>query len=195
MNDVELLDAAQAAFKRREMVVALELLERLRTFRDSACDAPGHLLRGLIYEYGGPGVDKDLAKAEACYRSASDAVRNSQPGPFLYLARVKMKQGAAYEQALRYLREAEALKAPDIDLAYAYFYENAPEPNLEVAKRHYLKAAVRGRFAGFFGYASLLRRSGNSVQATIVDGVRILLGPFLFIVLGKKARNSFNGYE
>src|SRR5690606_32614866 len=98
-------------------------------------------------EFGGDGVPVDLAKAVESYRVASHLIHNSDAIPFLYLARALMKQGPeSHSSALKYIQQASTIRhTPEIDLAFASYYEFAN--NLEAAKKHYMKAAINGRFA------------------------------------------------
>lgn len=152
---------------------------------------PAHLLMGLIYEFGGDGINFDLSRAIEHYRMLVHAI--SSPIGYIHLARTLMKQGKeSYPMALKYLQEANKYgSTPELDLAYANYYETAPTPNYEAAKQHYLKAALRGRFMGFFGYAAMSRKSGKWFTAFLADCTRIMLGPFLFMLLGKTAKKGF----
>jgi hypothetical protein len=194
MNTKDALKDAQNAFRARKASESLKALEYVLREGKPTDNAAGYLLRGLIYEFGGDGVSIDLTRAIESYRAASHSIQNSDAIPFLYLARALIKQGPeSYSSALKYIQQASiARHTPEVDLAYASYYELTN--NLGTAKKHYLKAAINGRFAGFFGLSSVLRKNGKSLQAFIVDCCRILLGPLLFILLGKKARASFNGY-
>ncbi len=194
MNTAKMLKDAQEAFRAGKASDSLKALESMLREGESTNDAAGYLLKGLIYEFGGDGVSVDLLRAIDSYRVASNLIQNSDSVPFLYLARALMKQGPeSYSSAFRYMQQASAARhTPEVDLAFASYYELTE--NLDAARRHYTKAAFNGRFAGFFGLSSVLRRNGKSIQAVVVDLCRILLGPFLFLLLGKKARASFNGY-
>jgi len=184
------------AIKEKKAIEVLETSGRLLSLEDTFSRFRGYLLRGHVFEYGGGGIKIDLQRAIADYRSAAILIRNSDPAPLLYLARAHMKQGSQeYPVALKYIREADSVEhTPEVDLAYAYFYETMAEPNFDAAKKHFLKAALSGRFAGFFGYAEVLRKTENRFFACMVDCIRVLLGPLLFLVLGKRASQSFNGY-
>lgn len=196
VSSSDMLSEAEDAFYRNDASGALELLDQLQKSYGSEQDASSHLLRGLIYEYGGEGVEIDLVKAIANYRVVAMLILGSDPIPYLYLARALMKQGPQeYSEAFKYIQEADAVHhTPEVDLAFAYFYETAPVLNIYTARKYYLKAALSGRFAGFFGCAATLRKTNNKFIALIVDCVRVLLGPLLFLVFGKAARRSFNGY-
>jgi hypothetical protein len=79
---------------------------------------------------------------------------------------------------------------PEVDLAYAKFYESGSDPNYAKARHHYLRAALSGRFAGFFGYAAMSRKMSQKVRAVFVDGLRLVVGPFLFLLLGNQASKT-----
>ncbi len=194
MNTSKALKEAQEAFHARKASDSLKALEFVLREGESTNDAAGYLLKGLIYEFGGDGVSIDLVKAIESYRAASNRIHNSDSIPFLHLARALMKQGPeSYPPAFKYMQQASAARhTPEVDLAFASYYELTE--NLDAARKHYMKAMFNGRFAGFFGLSSVLRKSGNNFQAVFVDSCRILLGPFLFLLLGKKARASFTGY-
>jgi TPR repeat protein len=151
---------------------------------------PGYLLKGLVYELGGDGVDKDLERAAASYRKAASLAPDAIT--FLYLARALMKQGGERRrEALRYIDEARVLRmAPEVNLAYATYYESGSDSDYIKARDYYLRAALAGRFAGFFGYAAMSRKMGQNVRATVVDCLRLVAGPFLFLLLGKKASKT-----
>lgn len=194
MRKYERLKNAQEAFREGRASEALDELEALLKIGESTDDAAGYLLRGLIYEFGGNGISIDLVKAVENYRRASSLIHNSEVTPFLYLARASIKQGIdEYPSALKYVREASSIShTPEVDLAFASYYEHIGD--LEAAQTYYKSAALRGRFAGFFGISGLLRRRGKTLEAAIVDFCRILIGPLLFLLLGRAARSSFDGY-
>ena len=152
---------------------------------------PAHLLMGLIHEFGGDGIEVDLSKAVDHYRMTAYAIPS--PIGYIHLARALMKKGKeSYPEALRYLKEADREGAtPELNLAYAKYYEPASVPDYATAQQHYLKAALRGRFMGFFGYATMSRRLGQHFRALLVDCTRTALGPFIFLLLGKTARKGF----
>ena len=172
--------------KRMSSVIALsDELIRVGEMRDS-----GYFMRGIAFEYGGDGVDINLDRAIDSYRQAAYLMPDSIT--FLYLARAHMKKGGEHHKsALRYIEEAEvARKSPMVDVAYARYYEELPTPDYVKAGSYYLRAAMSGRFAGFFGYSSVSRKLGRKFRALFVDCVRITLGPFLFLILGKKASET-----
>ncbi|WP_147455593.1 hypothetical protein [Solilutibacter pythonis] len=194
-NNSEAMRRAQDAFHDWKASIALAALEEVLQVEGSPDDAAAYLLKGLIFEFGGEGVQVDLAKAVENYRAASYLIGGLGLIPFLYLARALMKQGVgSYPEAFKYIREASGVRhSPEVDLAFAEYYEVA-ESKPALAKKYYLRAAAKGRFAGFFGLASVLRKEGHKVQALMVDVVRIFLGPILFILLGRAARANFNSY-
>lgn len=145
---------------------------------------------GLIYEFGGGGVEIDLSKAVEHYRKTAYKIPSSIG--YIHLARALMKQGGErHHDALRYIEEAKSIQmVPEVDLAYAKYYEGGNDPDYARARHYYLRAALAGRFAGFFGYAAMSRKMDQKVRAAFVDGLRLVAGPFLFLLLGKKASKT-----
>jgi hypothetical protein len=192
MSSSELLKRCQEAFREGNAATALALAETLMSHPTH--DAPAQLMRGLIFEFGGDGVSVDLVRSLASYRAASILVRDEDVVPFLYMARVLRKQGPDYyPAAFNCVRQAAQVRhTPDVDIAYGWLHATSPVPNLDAAKKHFKAAALRGRFGGFFGYSSVLQQSGKRFQAALVDCLRILLGPLIFIAIGKKASSHFN---
>lgn len=186
-------EQARDSMQRKRASGLLEALKR-KVPSGSPVDAQGYFLKGLTLEFGVDG-EVDFSGAIKCYRMASHLSRGPDSFPFLGIARVLMKQGPEnHGAAFDYIKRASAANhTPEVDLAFATYYEMT-EQGLDLAKHYYLKAAIKGRFAGFFGLAYALRRTGHNVQAVLVDVVRLFVGPMLFIVLGRTARSSFNGY-
>src|SRR6476620_10375509 len=170
-----------------EMVAALGIVEGL--IRNGY--APAYFLRGSLYERGGPGVPRDLDRAISDFRQAACSI--SDPAPYLYLARALMQKGDdSYAHALKYIREAEKLRrGPEIDVVYAAYFERASPPQHEVARRHYLRVMLEGRFVGFIGYSRVSRLLGQRYRAAFVDILRIALSPIILLLVGNKSRNAY----
>jgi tetratricopeptide (TPR) repeat protein len=187
MKFAEIYDLADRAIAEGKCSELLLLSEKLISSGDESAYPSGYMLKGMAYEIGGDGVNQDFEKAISCYRQAAYL----QPDTLTYvsMARAMMKQGPdSYSSALKYLNEAKNSKyAPELDIAFGQCYESAPKPDYELAKTHYLRAAVRGRFHGFFGYSSVSRKMGQQGRALLADCVRVAVGPFLFLLLGKRA--------
>lgn len=151
----------------------------------------GYMLRAFAYEYGANEGVEDLMRATNDFRQLVLIAPHTIS--YTNLARVGMKKGHdGYPAALAHLSEASKLgKTPELYLAFAHYWRTAPEPDLEVAKRYFLQAAIRGRFRGFFGYAEVSRALGQPVRAFIADVARIFSGPFLWMLLRSKASASF----
>ncbi len=97
-----------------------------------------------------------------------------------------------FSRALRYLESAAEFEvAPELILGFAKFYEECSPADGLAAKRLYIKAALKGRFAGFFGYSRVARKMGQHGRALAVDCIRVMLGPLMALLLGKKAQYQF----
>lgn len=190
MKHSDVYDSARKALRHSRAEEVLALSETLIKSDHTPAHASGYLMRGMAYELGGDGVERDLARAAESYRKAAylapDAIT------FLFLARALMKQGGdRHREALRYIKEANSLRiTPEVHLAYAKYYEGGSDPDYAVARRYYLRAALAGRFAGFFGYSAMSRKMGQNIRAILVDGLRLVAGPLLFLLLGKKASET-----
>lgn len=183
-NAMQLLYSGRAM---EAMVIGKELLNQ----SDVSHQLSGHLCVGLVYEEGGSGVPQDLNAAILHYHKA--AVIAQEPLTFCYLARATMKKGDDYySKAFTFLQEASKLGDPvEILLGYAHYYSTKKDPNPRTAKKYYLRAALRGRFAGFFGYSSLCRNLGQNGRALGMDVLRLFLGPMLAVLLGSSAQDEF----
>lgn len=185
-----------------------EARKRLQEQRNAACleayrkevkdnrptTAQGYYLKGLVLEYDVEREGTSLVEAVECYRMASHMIHNTDEYLFLSIARALLKQGPECRPAsLTYIRQASATRhTPEVDLAFARYFEIGGD--FGQARKHCIKAAIKGRVAGFFELASLLRQENRKLQAFAVDVVRLLAGPFLALVLGAKSRKSFDGY-
>lgn len=149
----------------------------------------GLLCRGMVYEDGGVGVNVDLKAALDSYRRVSLIAPCSVA--FANLARVCIKL-TDFPRALHYLESAADYEStPEVALGFARFYEERLPADRPAAKRLYIKAAMKGRFAGFFGYSRIARSLGQSGRALAMDCMRVLLGPFIALLLGRRARYQF----
>lgn len=151
----------------------------------------GYMLRAFAYEYGADEGVEDLERAANDFRQLTLIAPHTIS--YTNLARVEMKRGKAnYPIALKYLTEASKLgKTPEMCLAFAHYFRTAPEPDLRAARKYFLRAAMYGRFRGFFGYAEVSRAMGQPARALLADIVRVCSGPFLWMLLRSKAQASF----
>lgn len=190
MKHSDVYGEARKALQSNQAQEVLALSEALIKSDHAPANASGYLMRGMAYELGGNGVERDLERAAANYRKAASLAPDAIT--FLYLARALMKQGGdQHRDALRYIDEAKSIRmVPEVDLAYAKYYEDGSTPDYVKAQHHYLRAALAGRFAGFFGYAAISRKMGQNVRATFVDGLWLVVGPILFLLLGKQASKT-----
>ncbi len=171
---------------------ALQVASLLLSSDDEGDKLSGYLCRGFAYEDGGEDLQPDLEKATHNFRQAAliapDAIT------FCYLARTSMKRGgdSGYSHALIYLRHAaDIAMTADVILGFAHYHHTKPDRDADCAKRFYLRAACRGRFAGFFGYSEVSRELGQHIRARAVDCIRIALGPFIALLIGRRAQDTF----
>lgn len=184
---------ANRAFQAGRAGDALAILGRLP--EEIRRDGNAILLEGLIHEFGGRDVEPDLSKALRCYRMVA-ALAPEVTLPCLYIARVLMKtEGTDPASVRRWLNEASRIRHDaDVDLAFAAFYEEGTQVDLDRAIACFRRAALSGRYAGFFGISRILRKRGKRVSALAVDCLRILIAPFLLMLFGRRVTASFNGY-
>lgn len=171
---------------------ALEIGEELVSSDDEGDRLSGYFCRGAIYEDGGPDLPVDIERAIYNYRQvtliAPDWVA------FNNLARMSMKRGgvSGFADAIKYLNEASKIEvSPEVLLGYALYHRTKPDSDLIEAKRFYLRAAMRGRFAGLFGFSEVARELGQPFRAFFADSIRILLGPIVALLIGSRVRDTF----
>lgn len=171
---------------------ALQIGNDLVSSEDEGDRLSGYLCRGLAYEDGGDDLQSDIEKSIYNYRQAAliapDAIS------FCNLARASMKKGSGngYQDALKFLQEAAEINVtPEVILGFAHYHRTKPDRDLDAAKKFYLRAASQGRFLGFFGYSELARELEQNFRALVVDCLRIILGPFIALLLGKRAQDRF----
>jgi tetratricopeptide (TPR) repeat protein len=186
----EILDQTEDAIVKKRYSKAAALAGRLIEAGEP-WSTSGYLYRGTAYENGDADLKGDLDKAISDYMQL--ALLSPTREPFLYLANAYMELGGdGYGRALRYLQEAEALgDSPGLDLGYAKYYEGLQPPALDLARRHFFRAAMAGRFQGFFGAARVLRKLGRPVSALFVDIARFALGPLIALLIGRRAQYRF----
>lgn len=170
---------------------AMEIGERLLADPRPSSQLAGHLCVGLVFEEGGADVGRDLDAALLHFHEAAAIAENSLT--LCYLARVSMKRGEAdYGTALGFLQEAERRgDDPEILLGFAHYYRTKADPQLDMSKQYYLRAARRGRFAGFFGYSAVCRLAGQHGRALAADVARVVSGPFIALIQGRAAQDDF----
>lgn len=191
MKHSDVYNKARRSIREKKASELLTLSDTLIKSDDVPAHASGYLMRGMAHELGDDKVPLDLRRAVECYRQA--AYLDPSQTTYIFLSRALMKQGQeGYPAAISYLKEASELgNTPELLLAYAKYYETAPTKNFTLAQNCYLRAALVGRFAGFFGYAATSRMLGQHLRAFVADCTRILFGPFLFLFLGRTASKGF----
>lgn len=179
---VRLLERGQAA-------KALALAEDLIRSEGELDRLDGYTCRGMVFEEGGVDVEVDLDRSLDSYRRASLIAPNAIT--FLHLARVCLRR-KDFPQALRFLEMSAGYDVtPEILLGFAQWFEESDPGDSRKSKSFYLKAALRGRFSGFFGYSRVARAAGQPWRALAMDVARIVCGPFIALAIGKRARFSF----
>lgn len=179
---VHLLEIGQAG---EALVLANSLIES----SDEMSRMDGYMSRGMVFEDGGFDVDVDLEKSLDSYRRASLIVPDAVP--FLSLARVSLKQ-RNYPAALKFLEiSAEYEVLPETLLGFGAYFEEVVPMDGERAKSYFMKAALRGRFSGFFGYSRVARAIGQPIRAFMMDCLRIATGPWIALAIGTRARFPF----
>lgn len=180
---------AMAYLDRRDARSALATADDLTGSPDERDQVSGYLCRGFVYEDGGDDLEPDLSKAIYNYRHASLLAPDSIT--FCCLARASMKLGEiGLSDAWKFLVEARALRdTPEVALGFAQYYRE--KSDFKKASYFYRSAAFSGRFAGFFGYAEVSRIMGQNGRALLADCLRVLLGPFIALLIGSKAQEQF----
>ena len=188
MSRNELYESAMEHLGRGETKDALRIADKMINSESERNRLSGYICRGLAYEQGGD-IEPDFDKAVFNYRKALCEFEDSVV--YSYLARVMMKK-KDFEQARRFLGEAEKIRpTAEVILGFANYYARKPVPDYLRARRFYVKAALHGRFAGFFGYSRMARLSGQEFRAFCMDCLRILVGPIVAILIGSKAQMTF----
>lgn len=180
---------AVALLEQGRATEALSLAESLITSKDERCQLDGYMCRGMIYEDGGTDLCVDLDRALDDYRRASLIAPNSMT--FMSLARVSLKR-RDFAETLRFLQiSKEHEMTPEVLLGFAQYFEELVPMDASEAKSYFLRAALKGRFAGFFGYSRVSRKTGQPVRAGVMDALRLLVGPFIALAIGARARYQF----
>lgn len=185
------VNEAMKCLGRGHALQALRIADELTASEDEVVVISGHICKGLIYEYGGDEVPVDLERAMQHYRRVALVVRDATT--YCDMARATLKQGPSHSgQALKYLQEARSLQdSPEVDLGFAEYFKSRPDPDYPRSRGFFLRAALHGRFMGFFGYAEVSRIMGQNGRALAADCVRLLLGPFIALLIGSKATGRF----
>ena len=149
----------------------------------------GYMCRGMVFEDGGDGIEIDLKKSLDSYRRASLIAPGSIT--FMSMARVSLGLGD-YSEAYKFLQLSRSYEVtPELLLGFALYFELSYPADPEKAMDYYFKAAMKGRFAGFFGYSRVARASGRRLKAFLMDCLRLLTGPFIALAIGARARYQF----
>ncbi len=147
------------------------------------------MCRAFVYEDGGKGVQVDLVKSMNDYRQAS--ILSPGAMTFLNLARVSLKR-KRFSESLKFLDLSSSYEmSPELILGYGQYFEECEPMDAAKAKKFFLQAAGYGRFAGFFGYSRVARKSGQHFRALGMDCARLMLGWLVALAIGARARFQF----
>lgn len=189
-NNSKALSEIKKALKRDEYSAIVPFATQLIEYGPPS-SIDGYLFRGIAFENGDDKLSVDLRKATDDYRQlvmiAPTAVS------YQYLARALMKQGHEnYPAAIRHLEEARSIeKIAEIDLGFAEYFLTKECPDYNKARDYFLRAALKGRFMGFFGYSKTSRLLNQPLRALSADCLRIIFGPLIALIIGGQARHRF----
>src|SRR5690606_23209668 len=132
-----------------------------------------------------------LELARSSYEEAS-TLAPSLP-TFQALARVCIKLGPArMHEARLALESAQMLGgSPEIDLGLGEMYRSLPKPDYVTAGRHFVKAALKGREAGFHCWINSLKCRERHLQAALVSIFFVLVRYPMRLFLGDRTRYIF----
>ena len=151
----------------------------------------GYLYLGIAYENGDSELEVDIDRAVNAYRQLVLLVPCTES--YIYLARAMMKRGnESYGDFHKYLSEARKYGTSAIlDLGFAEYYKTKKDPDYALSRTYFKRAALRGRFRGFFGYSECSRLMGQPVNALAVDVLRVMTGWMFYLVAGGKTKEQF----
>lgn len=183
------INDAKSLIEKGNYTEALKIIEDKIKSENKEERYSAHLMKGIIFESRNKDIEKDLRKAEQSYRTASQISSHKSITPIIFLSRIMMKmknKNGMIEQ----LRKIEGLSnSADIDIAIANYHATFSK-EISEEKKYFLRAALKGRFVGFFGLSNALRKEGKNIKATLLDALRIIIGPFIALFLGKRASKS-----
>ena len=169
----------------------MQTAEAMLQSNDKIVRSSGYRCLGLIYEIGGADLQPNLDSAIRNFKEADSIFSCSIS--MCDLARAYMKKGKKYYPiAYIYLETAKGHELiPEVLLGLAEYFQNVDQVDLCAAKKCYIRAAMMGNFAGFFGYSKILRRMNHFIAAFLVDCLRIAIAPFIILTIGKRALIRF----
>jgi hypothetical protein len=140
----------------------------------------GYFYRGRAYEVEG---GDSLAGAVGDFRQL--VLLAPSLDSYLYLARALLATGGREEEVEKMLDAGGRFGHSSVlDLGWAEFYRKKATADLVVSRSYYLKAAVKGRFQGFFGFSETSRLLGQPVRAFLFDVVRVSSGWLISMLMG-----------
>ncbi len=186
----EILESTRKAIRDERYAEAASLATRLIEAGEP-WSISGYLYRATAYENGDSFLKMDIDKAIFDYLKLS--IISPGRDVYIYLSNALMTRGGGdFDRAYGYLKEAEKFgSSPGLSLAYARYYEESNRQDLNLAYKYFMAAARAGRFLGFFGAARILRKLEKPIKAFFWDMARYLLGPFIALLIGRKAQHRF----
>lgn len=162
-------DAGNAAYKEGDKATALAQWQPLA----EAGDAPAQYGLGLIYEYGGGGVDRNYPRAAIWYRLAAEQGKTNAQAALGYLYRngLGVEQDDA-EAFAWYQRSAEAgNRRGQYRLAFMYRYGHGVERDYSRALEWLHKSAAQQYPYAYVRLGDMYRR-GLGVASDLGEAVR-----------------------
>ncbi|PJK05397.1 hypothetical protein CO612_03980 [Lysobacteraceae bacterium NML71-0210] len=183
------INDAKSLIERSNYIDALKIIEEKINSENKEERYSAHLMKGIIFESGNKDIEINLHKAKQSYKAASTIASHKSITPIIFLSRImmKMKDGNGMIEQLQNIEKLS--KSADIDIALANYHATFSK-DISKEKKYYLRAALKGRFAGFFGLSRALRKEGKTIKAASLDTLRIIIGPVIALFLGKRASSS-----
>lgn len=159
------LKSADRLVESEHVSAALEEIESLL----EKGDPEAHALAGIIYEFGGKGVETDFGKACYCYEFAANATGSG--AACLGLARLYFHgKGRPVDlHHAHFIYECMRVENNEpiafIGLARIYLQDNWPRDDLDKAEEYLLLVMRQGYVSSYFLYARLLRKKRRWLRA------------------------------
>lgn len=189
MTNIEAIkDVAEEALERGEFKTAV-------TAASALVDAgepwllDGLVRRAMALENWADGPPDRLSKAANDWRKMVEIA----PASISYrgLARVLLKLGDRDSAHINLLEAERRGATPEVFLGFAEYYRTASPPDLEQAKRYFLRAALRGRTQGMRGYVEVAYELDQPYSGAAMTLAGLVATPLLALVLGERRHAGF----
>lgn len=170
---------------------AATLAQGLIDSGDEEAKAAGTILYATAVGQSAVSGSAELSNAIRLVRSAYEAAPNS--GSARLLANLLMTEGAGgYSESYLLLSKwvQKEASAP-LHLGLARCFRNKPAPDLQLAQRHYLLAAIRGRVAGVVGYGELALKQEQFLRTILATVLLPILSGLFRVLLGSKSKELY----